>query len=154
MDCLALTLDAVSTCSSDNTTCICTDGDFARGMHACADQTCTIKQALTALNITATMFQRPVRDRSLEPMVIASVSGSVAALSVLLRTLDALLTGRFAWDDACALGAGLTLVPMNAMLLRTASVGLGRDTWTLPFDDVTYIQKVSWLHKTKSPEPH
>ncbi|EOA92300.1 uncharacterized protein SETTUDRAFT_162727 [Exserohilum turcica Et28A] len=147
MDCLALTLDAVSTCSSDNTTCICTDGDFARGMHACADQTCTIKQALTALNITATMFQRPVRDRSLEPMVIASVSGSVAALSVLLRTLDALLTGRFAWDDACALGAGLTLVPMNAMLLRTASVGLGRDTWTLPFDDVTYIQKLEWLGK-------
>jgi hypothetical protein len=117
-------------------------------MHACADRTCTIRQALTALNITATMCQRPVRNRSIQPMTIASVSGSIAAISVLLRTLDALVNGPFKWDDVCSLGAGLTMIPMNVLQLRIVSAGLGRDTWTLPFEDVTYIQKVRWLNPT------
>lgn len=117
-------------------------------MHVCADRTCTIKQALTALNITAIMCQRPVRNRSIQSLTVASVSGSIATISVMLRSLDAVLNRSFRWDDACSLGAGLTLIPMNAIQLRIASAGLGRDAWMLPFDDVTYIHKMSWPHTT------
>ncbi|EUC34446.1 hypothetical protein COCCADRAFT_25423 [Bipolaris zeicola 26-R-13] len=147
IDCLASTLETLSVCSPNNATCFCTNQDVARSMHACADRTCTIKQALTALNITATVCQRPVRNRSIQPLTVASVSGSIATISVLLRTLDAVLNRSFRWDDACSLGAGLALIPMNAIQLRIASAGLGRDAWTLPFDDITYIHKLEWLGK-------
>ncbi|KAJ5060160.1 hypothetical protein PSV08DRAFT_29112 [Bipolaris maydis] len=116
-------------------------------MHACADRTCTIKQALNALNITAIMCQRPVRNHSVQPLAVASVSGSIATISVVLRSLEAVLNRSFHWDDACSLGAGLTLIPMNAIQLCIASAGLGRDAWTLPFDDITYIHKLEWLGK-------
>lgn len=148
IDCLASTLETLSVCSPNNATCFCTNQDVAHSMHVCADRTCTIKQALTALNITAIMCQRPVRNRSIQSLTVASVSGSIATISVMLRSLDAVLNRSFRWDDACSLGAGLTLIPMNAIQLRIASAGLGRDAWMLPFDDVTYIHKMSWPHTT------
>jgi hypothetical protein len=114
------------------------------GMYACASGTCTIKQALTALNVTATMCQRPVRDLTRLPRVIASTHGGVAALAALLRTINTQGESQFGWDDACAPVAGIFSIPMNVLILRMADAGLGRDTWTLPFDNVSRIMKVSY----------
>ncbi|EUC46825.1 hypothetical protein COCMIDRAFT_91831 [Bipolaris oryzae ATCC 44560] len=147
IDCLASTLETLSVCSPNNATCFCANQHVAHNIHMCADRTCTIKQVLTALNITAIMCQRPVRNRSNQPLAVASVSGSIATISVMLRTLDAVLNRSFHWDDACSPGAGLTLIPMNAIQLRVASAGLGRDAWTLSFEDITYIRKLEWLGK-------
>ncbi|KAI1548338.1 CFEM domain containing protein [Pyrenophora tritici-repentis] len=144
-DCLTSALETVLTCSPENATCICTDPNAALGMHHCADKTCTIRQALVALNVIATVCQRPIRNNTIKPIVIGSVSGGLSILAVLLRTVDTVVDGHFGWGDACALGAGITSIPMTGFLLRIAFAGLGWDTWTLSPDRITYVQKLEWL---------
>ncbi|KAH7094750.1 hypothetical protein FB567DRAFT_586104 [Paraphoma chrysanthemicola] len=57
----------------------------------------------------------------------------------------ALLDGQFGWHDACALGAGIWAIPMNAMQFPLSAAGFGRDIWTIPPENVTRIQKLVWF---------
>lgn len=106
---------------------------------------CIVRLALTALNVTATMCQRPIRNGSIKPIIVGSVSGGLSIVAVLIRTVGTIFDGHFGWDDACALGAGITSIPMTSFLLRIAFAGLGQGTWTLSFGNITHIQKVSKL---------
>lgn len=94
------------------------------------------------MNVTAIMCQRPVRDRTRTTTVTASATGGIAILAVLLRTVDTLIDGHFGFSDACALFAGLCSIPMNTLFLYMAPAGFGRDTWTLPFENIYSIAKV------------
>ncbi|KAF1839259.1 hypothetical protein BDW02DRAFT_594007 [Decorospora gaudefroyi] len=115
-------------------------------MNACSGRTCTVKQALTALNITAIMCKRPVRDRSQDSIIISGVTGGITTLAFLLRTTDTLLDRRFGWHDVCALAAGICSIALNVLLLlRMASTGLGRDSWTMPFDNIIFVLKMEWI---------
>jgi len=89
------------------------------------------------------MCDWPVREKTYVTTVVASTTGSLAVFAVLLRTFDALLYHQFGWHDACALGAGVWAIPMNTVQLLVGPAGFGRDIWTVPFDNLVLIQKVS-----------
>ena len=88
------------------------------------------------------MCEWPIRDRTYIPTVVASVTGGAALLAVILRTGAALYTHKFGYDDACALGAGIFVIPMNTVQLLTGPAGFGKDIWTVPFPNLDFILKV------------
>jgi hypothetical protein len=116
---------------------------LAAATQACVGKLCTVKQTMTALNATNTVCQRPVRDRTHITTIVACITGGFAVLVVLLRTIDTMLDGNFGWDDACALGAGIWAIAMNAVQLPIGPAGFGRDAWTVPFENLVLIQKAS-----------
>lgn len=89
------------------------------------------------------MCDWPVREKTYVTTVVASTTELLAVFAVLLRTIDALLFRQFGWHDACASGAGIWAVPMNTVQLLIGAAGFGRDIWTVPFDNLVLIQKVS-----------
>lgn len=51
---------------------------------------CTIKEALTAKNTTATLCGQPVRDDTVVTPVVTAVSGGLALIAVAMRIVDML----------------------------------------------------------------
>lgn len=95
-----------------------------------------------ALNVTNTMCERPIRDRTKISSVLCGITGSLAIIAVILRMINTWQCENFAMDDACALLAGLFVIPENAATFATGPAGFGKDIWTVPFDKITYILKV------------
>jgi hypothetical protein len=96
-----------------------------------------------AQNATSLMCNWPVRGKTYVTTIVATTTGSLAVLAVLLRTFDASMYEHFCWHDACALGAGIWAIPMNTVQLLVGPAGFGRDIWTVPFDKLILIQKAS-----------
>jgi hypothetical protein len=142
LTCLETTLKAQTVCSPTNTTCICTDGPLNAAIQACVGQFCTLKQTLVALNVTETMCQRPVRDITWIPTVVASTTGGAALIAVVLRTASAYSDTHFGWDDGCVAVAGIFVILMNAMQMPLGNAGFGRDVWTVSPANIVYILKV------------
>jgi hypothetical protein len=97
---------------------------------------------MISMNVTHTICQRPRRDNTFVATICAPLVGSLAVLAVVLRTVEACIGGRFGWHDACALGAGVWAMPFNAVGLLIGPAGFGRDVWTVPFENLAFIQKV------------
>jgi hypothetical protein len=135
-----------STCTTNDLNCICNvDLELSEAMTNCVYVACTIKEIIMAQNQTSVLCDWPVRGRTYITTVVASTTGSLTVLAVLLRTVDALMYHHFGWHDACALVAGIWAVPMNTVQLLVGPAGFGRDVWTVPFDQLVLIQKVSLL---------
>jgi hypothetical protein len=98
-----------------------------------------------AQNATSLMCDWPVRGKTYVTTVVATTTGSLTVLAVLLRTVDAWMYDQFGWHDACALGAGIWAIPMMTVQLLVGPAGFGRDIWTVPFDKLVLIQKVCTL---------
>jgi hypothetical protein len=109
----------------------------------CVFVACSIKEIVKAQNATAEMCHWPVRGRTYVTTIVATTTGTLTVFAVLLRTVDAWLYRHFGWHDACALGAGIWAIPMNTVQLLIGPAGFGRDVWTVPFDKLVLIQKVS-----------
>ncbi|AEO67508.1 uncharacterized protein THITE_2116393 [Thermothielavioides terrestris NRRL 8126] len=137
-DCL---LDAVgqSSCSPTNVTCICNDTRLNNMATACITSSCTVKESLTAKNLTSQLCGLPDHgDDSLIP--IYSVFIGLAVVAVALRLVARVVThAYFWWDDlACFIGflcaAGFTGVNIKAIQL-----GQSKDIWFVPFDNITLV---------------
>ncbi|KAF2864811.1 hypothetical protein BDV95DRAFT_613177 [Massariosphaeria phaeospora] len=143
--CLQSSLEAQTACAPDNLPCICTNVPLNNAIQACVGKSCTVKQALVALNVTSTMCDRPIRDRTHITNVLIGTTGGFALVAVILRTSNALWLGSFQADDACALAAGLFMIIDNAVTFPTGPAGFGKDVWTVPFENITYILKLIFL---------
>lgn len=131
------------TCATDDLDCICnSDLQLAEVVTDSVYVACSIKEIVMAQNATSVMCGWPVRGQTYVTTVVASTTGSLTVLAALLRTVDAWMYGHFGWHDACALGAGIWAVPMNTVQLLVGPAGFGRDVWTVPFDQLVWIQEV------------
>ncbi|KAH7085105.1 hypothetical protein BKA63DRAFT_499004 [Paraphoma chrysanthemicola] len=144
VNCIEWSVRTESTCADGDMWCLCADDRLDEAMRACLARLCTLRETMSALNITTSRCQQPVRDRTHIPTIVASVTGGLAMLAVLIRTMIGLLDGQFGWHDACALGAGIWAIPMNAMQFPLSAAGFGKDIWTIPLENVTRIQKLVW----------
>lgn len=128
-----------SACSLTDTHCLCTDEPFQAAMTACVLGNCIVREALTTRNATAVGCGEPVRDRAREYVSICDGFAVVSASFVIMRfaykfwaKLD------FGPDDWFALltsAVGASDAVFNAHALP--SNGIGRDAWTLSFDQIT-----------------
>ena len=104
-----------STCSPSNTTCLCTDALFQNAMAACITQSCTVKESLSTyvlhpisppddavatLNLTNTLCNVPIRDRTDQIRSVAIVGIVLAAVPATMRFIQHYRRGiLFTGDD-------------------------------------------------------
>ncbi|KAF4506968.1 hypothetical protein G6O67_005649 [Ophiocordyceps sinensis] len=132
-----------SRCGPGNATCLCLDGAFAEAMSTCVRSRCTIRESLLAKNTTATACGDPVRDKSHVFVVVSDVFVVASALLVTQRFAYKLWAGLNLeiddWMTVAAMVSSLPSAVFNAQIL--APNGLGRDTWTLSFDNITTFSR-------------
>ncbi|KAH8669062.1 CFEM domain-containing protein [Xylariales sp. PMI_506] len=128
-----------STCSLTNATCICSNAALQAEVTLCVSANCTIKESLTTKNVTETLCDAPVRDKSQLSNDIAITFGVLSAAFVLLRTSHKLMARmELGLDDWFIILTLLSGLPSTVMVVRgTTANGLGRDIWTIPFDNIT-----------------
>ncbi|KAF2731278.1 hypothetical protein EJ04DRAFT_545296 [Polyplosphaeria fusca] len=131
---------ADSPCQLTDAKCICTNAPLQSSVEACVLKSCTVKQALTTKNITMTTCNAPIRDRSSEGKLVNITLGVISACCVLLRIVYKLLVTRqeLGWDDIFIVITLIVGIPQTILTDRgTLANGMGRDIWTLPFDQIT-----------------
>lgn len=92
------------------------------------------------------MCGAPLRDKSGTLLWVAVASGVVAFVSIAMRMFVAAMARHLRWDDACALAAWVTSIPLTTLQFVTPGLGLGRDTWTLRPENITKILKVGCMY--------
>ncbi|CAI6339320.1 unnamed protein product [Periconia digitata] len=143
--CFETALQNQNECTPDNIPCICTSPSVNAAIQGCVGTTCTVREALVAVNGTSTMCGAPTRDKSDVLLNAAIASGVVAFVAVTMRMSVAFMARSFRWDDACALAAWLTSIPLTVLQFITPGLGLGRDTWTLAPTNITKILKLIFI---------
>lgn len=100
----------------------------------------TLTKPTVAQNTTATICDRPIRDRTYISPIITGVSGGAALFSVAARCY---IVGKgFALDDFFAVLAFISAIPLGVMQFLSLDAGNGRDTWTVTPENITLIMKV------------
>ncbi|KAJ0163189.1 hypothetical protein CTA2_3374 [Colletotrichum tanaceti] len=129
-----------SPCAPTNQTCICTNAPLQAEVEACVMQNCTLRNALTTKNVTLTTCGATPRDRTAMYNTISITMGTLSGVFVIVRLVHKVLAtlgdlGTDDWLILAALAAGIPGTVINTH--GFAAHGLGRDVWTVPFDDVT-----------------
>ncbi|KAH7091696.1 CFEM domain-containing protein [Paraphoma chrysanthemicola] len=131
-----------SPCQLTDFDCQCTNAPIQSAVEECVLQSCTIKEGLTTKNITSTICGLPTRDRGGQLKAINIGLAVVSNLAVIVRMVGKFTVGKahhgFGADDACLLITVYTGMS-NAILIDRGTIpsGLGRDVWTLNFQDIT-----------------
>jgi len=152
--CLATEI-AESSCSFTNTTCQCTNTPLVNAITTCVTANCTVRQQLTTKAYTENNCGAPVRNNSQAVIVAAMVGMALAFVAFVLRMMARFTgaAGGFWWDDAVmCLVMGL-VIPLSAFSVVLSHLGLGRDIWTLSFENITGIAWVSQEYPDRSRSP-
>ncbi|KAF1959237.1 hypothetical protein CC80DRAFT_585579 [Byssothecium circinans] len=135
-----VTAVAESPCQVTNATCICTNTQLLSSVEGCVTQACTLKEALTTKNITSTTCRAPVRSQTKTIRITNITLGVISALCVLARIVykTAFSMAELGWDDYAIVATLLAGIPQTVITdLKTSPNGLGKDVWTVPFDNIT-----------------
>ncbi|KAH8890587.1 hypothetical protein GQ53DRAFT_721375 [Thozetella sp. PMI_491] len=130
---------ANSPCEATNTTCVCTNAPLQLAVTECVTLNCTVKQGLFTKNVTETICDAPIRDRSNVANGLAIALGTLSGAVVLLRVAFKLWSklGMMSDDWAIVL-TFLAGLPSTVMLVvGTGANGLGKDVWAVPYDSIT-----------------
>jgi len=130
-----------STASGLNQTCLCTNTVLNQQITLCASETCTIRELLTTQNASTTACGAELRDHSADMTIIALSTGGLALAIFIVRIVARLTTYQktLFWDDWTLLLMVVITIPPTVLAPFLASNGLGRDIWTLPFDNINNV---------------
>lgn len=99
--------------------------------------------------MTETLCQPPVRESELVP-IPRIVGFTFAAVAYLMRMASKVyfpcqrgsrVDTDYWWDDGVITFAFLLVIPISVFSLELAKLGIGRDVWTIPFDQITKLLK-------------
>ncbi|KAI8940453.1 hypothetical protein NX059_004139 [Plenodomus lindquistii] len=129
-----------TSCEFTDTACICADVKLQHAVENCVLASCTIRQALTTKNLTATTCHAPVREKGesirISNLVLSVVTAVIALTRIIYKAVYPI--GDFGWDDYSVIVALIAGVPSVIIVDRgIVPNGLGRDIHTVPFDHVT-----------------
>jgi hypothetical protein len=136
-------------CSLTDTACICADTETQAAVAQCITSSCTVKESLTARNVTATICHEQPRNESESLKAINIAMIVISAVFVALRIghkLAGWRTSRFGLDDFFIVLTFLILLPNTiCVAIKLLPNGLGQDIWTVPFDHITeYLRFFYW----------
>ncbi|RAO64886.1 uncharacterized protein BHQ10_000898 [Talaromyces amestolkiae] len=117
--------------------------EFAMHLHKPAAQ----RDDHATKNVTSTLCGAPIRDRTAVVSVAGLAGGALAIVFFLLRMVTRLprFGVSFGLDDAVltfVIGLAIVLTYFSYVL---ASHGLGKDMWTVPFDNITHILYIYYI---------
>ncbi|KAF6809567.1 CFEM domain-containing protein [Colletotrichum sojae] len=133
---------AKSTCQPTDFACICANQQLNAGIAACLAQKCTIIESLQALNYSKTSCGAPVHHNTDQlPITWTLLSLSVLAVGARFVSKVPALNPAFpfGWDDWTILASLAALIPADVLSQVLVGLGLGRDVWTVPPDNITMI---------------
>lgn len=124
---------------------LCANKDLSDSLERCVSTSCTIREFLTTKNTTESICRRPLRNRS-KAVSIPGVIGISLALPVfILRLLARIMSLQFGMDDWAMIAAMGFVIPLSAMAVVLADCGLGKDVWSIPFGNITYILHIYYF---------
>ncbi|UPX11262.1 uncharacterized protein EKO05_0001876 [Ascochyta rabiei] len=136
-----------SPCAATNATCICTNAPLQSSVESCLLLSCTLRESLTTKNVTSTTCHAPVRNKSetsrVANIVLSVVSVACGVTRIVYKAVYSM--AELGWDDYTIFLTLLAGVP-SVVLIDRGSIpdGLGRDIWTVPFDQITAF--VRWMY--------
>ncbi|RJE22111.1 hypothetical protein PHISCL_05550 [Aspergillus sclerotialis] len=90
--------------------------------------------------------QVPQKSKDVVAPVLAGVFGSLALGMVIVRIWQrTIFKPGFGWDDGLIIAALLCSGPLNIMMFPLYVVGLGRNMWTLSFDNITKVFQYMYI---------
>ncbi|KAJ8057900.1 hypothetical protein OCU04_013082 [Sclerotinia nivalis] len=135
-----------SGCLPTDVECICNNTALQNNVTVCAQKTCTVPELLTTKNVTDTLCGVPVRDKTLTAELVGLIGGSLAVIFYFFRCLTTALRLR-AWEseDWALLATVILMIPTIPISVILADLGLGKDIWTLPPQNITDILKFYYV---------
>ncbi|KAF2119774.1 hypothetical protein BDV96DRAFT_642780 [Lophiotrema nucula] len=142
-----ITAIAKSDCELSDFFCITRNEPLMGQIETCIKSNCTVREALTAKNFTETAFGGHVRNHTKLVSYTALIAGGIAVMAVILRIFARLpcFGGTWGWDDWAILVAMLPVLPLTGLSVVLANDGLGKDMWTVPFDNITHVLQVYYF---------
>ncbi|GFF34748.1 hypothetical protein IFM61606_04720 [Aspergillus udagawae] len=140
LQCIVSTLPH-SHCTITDQTCMCTDPVFTSTLETCVKANCTIRESLATKNVTSSACGVPIRDRTGAVSITGVVGGVLALVAFVLRMIARLpcCGGQFGIDDLAMIVTMALVIPLSALSVVLANLGLGKDMWTVPPDNITHI---------------
>ncbi|KAK3343270.1 hypothetical protein B0H65DRAFT_244853 [Neurospora tetraspora] len=152
LTCLVDTVNSVGTCGTlthpvpNLADCVCHSQQINDVSAACIHGACTVKESLTAKNITSYLCHEPIRKNNTIIPVLAVFLG-LALFAVVLRVLARVLTrAYFWWDDLCNLFAFIGCICFSTLNFESVNHGYGIDIWFVKFDDITTILRLFYAN--------
>ncbi|KAL4990563.1 hypothetical protein BDW68DRAFT_174800 [Aspergillus falconensis] len=136
-----------STCSFTDLDCVCGDAQLNAQSTACVLGSCTVMESLTAKNMTYTLCGWPTSDDTHVFPVTNIIGIVVAILAVALRLTSRTMDKRLGWDDLLIFIALLFAASISGIGLKLKDTGLGKDIWTVPFDDIRQTLKLFFIEE-------
>ncbi|KAF2267230.1 hypothetical protein CC78DRAFT_614375 [Lojkania enalia] len=136
-----------SSCPMTDGLCIIQNEELNEQMAKCIKATCTIRESLTAKNFTESVFDRSQRDRTKMVSWIGMSGGIIALIVVAIRICARLpyFGGIWGWDDWAIIATMLPVLPFTGFAVVLANKGLGKDMWTVPFENITDILRIYYV---------
>ncbi|PKY08322.1 FAD/NAD(P)-binding domain-containing protein [Aspergillus campestris IBT 28561] len=140
LQCMAETLPE-SGCALTDQTCQCTNEKYTEALEKCVVVSCSIREGLTTKNVTSQACGAPIRDRTKAVSIPGIVGMILAIIAYVLRIIARLRCcgGVFGWDDITMSITMVFVIPLSALSVVLADLGLGRDMWTIPLENITKI---------------
>ncbi|KAJ5138872.1 uncharacterized protein N7515_003720 [Penicillium bovifimosum] len=140
MKCM-MTSVSESSCAPTDQACMCKDAHYTAVLEKCVMLTCNIHESLTTKNVTSTACGAPIRNRTKLVSYSGVIGGVLALIAFILRMIARLnvFGGVFGMDDWTMLLTMILLIPLSALSVVLADTGLGRDMWTIPFENITHV---------------
>ncbi|KAL2135257.1 hypothetical protein VTI74DRAFT_9242 [Chaetomium olivicolor] len=138
-----VTMIGTSVCAPDDLKCVCADDKAINVAAICIKSSCSVKETLTAKNITAHLCgqEEEKKDPSLIPVSYTFIC--LAVIAVVLRVVARVLThAYFWWDDLANLLGFVGSAVFTALNLKAIDLGQGTDIWFVPFDNITRVLKI------------
>ncbi|KAL2808665.1 CFEM domain-containing protein [Aspergillus granulosus] len=136
-----------STCAISDFACICTDAQIGAELEPCVLSACTVKEALHTKNLTYTACGYPTsNDATIFPLTNL-IGILVATLAVALRVSYRAIDRRLGFDDIMIIISLLFAAAISGIGLKLRDYGLGKDIWTIPFDDIRQTLKLFFIEE-------
>lgn len=129
----------------------CANTTATAGIEECATMTCTLREQLSAKNLTETLCERPTHDAP-TISVASLIGGSIVVVAYFMRLASkiyfpcqkgARIDNDLWWDDLTITIAFVLLIPITVLSNVLTGLGIGRDIWTLSPENITQALKVS-----------
>ncbi|KAL4930776.1 CFEM domain-containing protein [Aspergillus undulatus] len=136
-----------STCGLTDFACICPNPQINAQLQPCVLGACSVKEALTAQNFTYTICDYPTsNDTGVFP--ITNIVGIIVAIiSVALRVANRAMDKRLGMDDYLIILSLLFAAAISGIGIKLKDYGLGKDIWTVPFDDIRQTLKLFFVEE-------
>ncbi|KAH7066640.1 hypothetical protein BKA63DRAFT_124678 [Paraphoma chrysanthemicola] len=138
-----------STCTTPDPSCMCTNAPLQAAVEQCVLSSCTVKEALTAQNATMTLCNQKPRDNSTEIKVT-----DIALIVIMAFFVGIRICYKFFSPAEILFGPDDYLIVVSLLFTVAAVIlgdlgaianGLGRDIWSLRFDQVYAFGKTFYF---------